>query len=77
MAVIALCERCPDATLTAHLAQLIAPWRAPAGSEDDRIAYAAATRQSGAIARDLPAPDSYDPNFDNYDLSLEDAVIDD
>ncbi|MEU0504806.1 hypothetical protein [Nocardia sp. NPDC005998] len=77
MAVIALGERFPDATLTAHLDQLIAPWRALAGSEDDRIAYAAAARQSGAIASDLPAPDSYDPELDDYDLSLEDPVIDD
>ncbi len=77
MAVIALGERAPDATLTAHLDRLIAPWHALAGSEDDRIAYAAAARQSGAIASDLPAPDSYDPELDDYDLSLEDAVIDD
>ncbi|WP_157187218.1 hypothetical protein [Nocardia vinacea] len=75
MAVIALCER-PDAT-TAHLDQLIAPWRALAGSEDDRIAYAAAARQSGTVASDLPAPDFYDPELDDYDPSLEDAVIDD
>ncbi|MEV6325846.1 hypothetical protein AB0M45_32475 [Nocardia sp. NPDC051787] len=77
MAVTALDEHSPDATLTAHLDQLIAPWRALAGSKDDRIAHAAAARQSGAIASDLPAPDSYDPEFDDYDLSLEDAVIDD
>jgi hypothetical protein len=44
-------------------------------SEDDRIAYAAAARQSGAISSDLPAPDSYDPEIDDYDLSLDDAVI--
>ncbi|MEU6189690.1 hypothetical protein [Nocardia sp. NPDC047038] len=77
MAVIALDESSPDAALIAHLDQLIAPWRALAGSEDDRIAYAAAARQSGAIASDLPAPDSYDPELDDYDLGSEDAVIDD
>ncbi|MEV5839558.1 hypothetical protein [Nocardia sp. NPDC052112] len=77
MAVIALAERSHDPILTAHLDQLIAPWRALSGSEDDRIAYAAAARQAGAIASDLPAPDSYDPELDDYDLSLEDAVIDD
>jgi hypothetical protein len=56
---------------------LIALWRAVNGSDSDRIAYATGIREAGDIVSDRPAPDDYDPDLDDYDLSLEDPVIDD
>ncbi|MDH6292010.1 hypothetical protein M2275_006949 [Rhodococcus opacus] len=77
MAVTALAEQSPDAVLATQLDRLIAPWRAVHGSDSDRLAYATGVGESGDIVTDRPAPDDYDPDLDDYDLSLEDPVIDD
>ena len=75
MAVVALGEDSPDSVLAAHLDRLNAPWRAVTGSEDDRLAYAEVVLASGAV-EDRPAPVDYEPDIDDYDLSVEDPVID-
>ncbi|TSD99810.1 hypothetical protein FOS14_11235 [Skermania sp. ID1734] len=69
----------PDAVpeLAGELERLLAPWLAIRSLAGDDLTRAAEAHHRNSELASGPAPDDYIPEIDDYDLSLEDPVIDD